>query len=395
MNKANQQEVTLVVTKSEDMIKNLNLTDPKEVTAEGADPEMEKLAEDFFTQLMSKDMKTTAKRSAIDQMGLRTQREASHRSKMLDQPIKNLMALGEDGGPVAKSLIDLKVQMEELDPTGLNLDDPGFGVKLLGKLPFFGSALNRYFTKFQKTDTVIAAILQSLKNGGDTLKRDTTTLSGDQEHLSSSLDKLTRAIQLAQLLDQKFSNALETKISDENEYQFVEQELLFPLRQRTQDLQQQLAVTQQGIIAIEILIRNNRELIRGVNRAENVSVTALQVAVTVALGLANQRIVLKQINALNIVTSNQIAGTARLLRQTGTEIHKQASTTMLDMDKLEAAFEDIKAAMDDIATFRSEALPQMASNILRLDELTAEQAKSIERMERGNVAQAEITIDVD
>jgi uncharacterized protein YaaN involved in tellurite resistance len=255
--------------------------------------------------------------------------------------------------------------------------------------------LNKYFARYQKADIVIAAIIHSLDEGGAQLKRDTTTLSHDQETLNSSLDKLTKAIQLGQLLDQKLSNALDTQITDKDHFNFVEQELIFPLRQRIQDLQQQLAVTQQGIIAIEILIRNNRELIRGVDRAKNVSVTALQIGVAVALALVNQRIVLKKITALNVTTSDIIAGTAQMLRKTGAEIHKQASSTILDMEKLEQAFNDVKAAMDDIASFRQKALPQMAQNILRLDQLTADQAKTIDKMERGDKAQAKIVIDVD
>ncbi len=73
----------------------------------------------------------------------------------------------------------------------------------------------------------------------------------------------------------------------------MQNDLLFPLRQRIQDLQQQLPVNQQGLLTTELVIRNNRELIRGVNRALNVTVYALQVAATSALALANQKIVLE------------------------------------------------------------------------------------------------------
>jgi uncharacterized protein YaaN involved in tellurite resistance len=390
-----KKEQPLAVADEETISKDLSLKAPKEISVQEADLELQKQADQFLQQLLDPKVNDNDKRGAIDEMGLRTQQEAALRSQMLDQPIKNLMALGEDGGPVAKSLVDLKVEMEDLDPSGFDFSAPGLFVRTLGKLPWIGTPLNKYFTRYQKADTVIAAIIYSLDEGGAQLKRDTTTLSHDQETLKSSLNKLTRAIQLGQLLDQKLSNALDTKITDKDQYNFVEQELIFPLRQRIQDLQQQLAVSQQGIIAIEILIRNNRELIRGVDRAKNVSVTALQIGVAVALALVNQRIVLNKINALNITTSDIIAGTARMLRQTGADIHKQASSTMLDMAKLEEAFNDIKAAMDDIATFRREALPQMAQNILHLDTLTADQAKTIEKMERGDRAQAKIVIDVD
>ena len=71
----------------------------------------------------------------------------------------------------------------------------------------------------------------------------------------------------------------------------------FALRQRRSDLQQQLSVNRQDVLTMEIIIRNNKGLIRGVNRALNVTVGALQVAVTVAMALENQKIVLNKVTA--------------------------------------------------------------------------------------------------
>jgi len=68
---------------------------------------------------------------------------------------------------------------------------------------------------------------------------------------------------------------------------------------------------------------------------------------------------------------------------------------MLSMESLEKAFQDIKTAMDDIAKFRQEALPQMAQNIIRLDQLSAQASEAIERMDRGDRAQSSIIIDVE
>ena len=115
----------------------------------------------------------------------------------------------------------------------------------------------------------------------------------------------------------------------------VENEWLFPLRQRIQDLQQQLVVNQQGIMAIDLVIRNNVELMRGVDRATNVTVSALQVAVTLALALANQKITLDKILAVNETTDKLIGQTAERLRTQGVEIHKMASGTSLNIDDAE------------------------------------------------------------
>ncbi|NQU06339.1 MAG: toxic anion resistance protein [Calditrichaeota bacterium] len=390
-----KEQTDLVIVDESKISQELALVPPESISLEDADPELDAQADKFLNMLLSGDYKEGDKRSAIDGVGLKTQEESTQRSNMLRQPIRNLAKAGEDGGPVAKSLLDLKEQVEELDPVNFDFTAGGFS-RLLQKLPFIGKPINRYFQKFMSAESVIDAIITSLQTGRDQLTRDNTTLSHDQENMSNSMEKLTRAIQLGHLLDQKLQYKLDREISPEDDLsRFIKEELMFPLRQRIMDLQQSLAVNQQGVLIIEIIIRNNRELIRGVARALNVTVTALQVAIACALALANQRIVLKKINALNVATTNIIGHTAERLKTQGVEIHKQASESMLDIATLKKAFQDIKTAMEDISKFRQEALPQMANNILRMDQLTSDASEAIERMEQGTKAQPAIEIDVE
>ena len=196
--------------------------------------------------------------------------------------------------------------------------------------------------------------------------------------------KLDSQIILAQILDGQLQLQLEQHIpQDDPRQDFVKEELVFPLRQRTMDLQQQLAVNQQGVLATEIIVRNNRELIRGVDRAIDVTVSALQVAITVALALANQKIVLEKISAVSKTTSDLISGTAEKLRTQGAEIHAQATQPMVDIEALKAAFADINAAIDEISRFRRDALPQMAQTIVEFDALTSDAEEAIQRVEKA------------
>jgi uncharacterized protein YaaN involved in tellurite resistance len=309
---------------------------------------------------------------------------------MLQAPLKEISHGTEDGGEVAKSLSDLRIEVEKLDPSGLDTD-AGWLTRAIGKIPGVGTPLKRYFMRYESSQTQIDAIVNSLEKGRDQLKRDNVTLGEDQKAMRELTHLLTDQIALAQELDAVVVDKLATEItSDDPRRQFVEEDILFALRQRTLDLQQQLAVNQQGVLAIEIIIRNNRELIRGVDRAIDVTISALQVAVTVALALAHQKIVLDKIEAINTTTSAMIAGTAERLKTQGAQIHQQASSTMLDMESLRAAFADIDAALDEISTYRREALPTMAGTILELDALTAESEAAIERMEQGRTASTKV-----
>jgi uncharacterized protein YaaN involved in tellurite resistance len=378
-----------------DEVKNeLALPEP---TVSEVDPELDRLADEYAERLINlsaDDLRDQDDaKDAVEDMGRSLQREAALRSQMLQQPIKDLSSHGGEGGPVANAMIDLKMKIEELDPNRLDFS-PGWFSRMLGMLPGVGTPIKRYFTRFESTQTVIDAIIRSLEHGRDQLKRDNVTLREDQRAMRELTLKLTRHAQLAQLLDQKLEYRLSREIpASDPRHKFIQEELLFPLRQRIMDLQQQLAVNQQGVLATAIVMRNNLELVRGVDRSLDVTVSALQVAVTVALGLANQKIVLDKVTALNKTTSDLISGTAERLRTQGTAIHAQASSAMIDIDALKSAFADINAAMDEIARFRQEALPQMAQAILEFDELTRTGEKAIEKLEESERAAPELRLE--
>lgn len=344
------------------------------------------------------DAARTTAREAVDTMGRDLQTRSATRSRMLQAPLREIARNTEDGGDVARSLSDLRIEVEKLDPSRLDTD-AGWFTRAIGRIPGVGTPLKRYFMRYESSQTQIDSIVRSLEKGRDQLKRDNITLGDDQTQMRDLTRSLADQIAFARALDSVVADKLATEITaDDPRRQFVEEDILFSLRQRTLDLQQQLAVNQQGVLAIEILIRNNRELIRGVDRAIDVTISALQVAVTVALALAHQKIVLDKIEAINSTTSAMIAGTAERLRTQGTEIHQQASSTMLDMAALQSAFADIEAALDEISRYRREALPTMAGTILELDQLTERTERAIENMERGRTATTDLesggTIDL-
>ncbi|MEM6576177.1 MAG: toxic anion resistance protein, partial [Pseudomonadota bacterium] len=359
----------------------------------GADPELEKQADALVEKILAMDPASDAAtnaKNAIENMGMDLQEKASNRSAMLQEPIRKLTARADDGGEVANALVDLKLQVEELDPGKVDLE-PGWFARLLGMIPGVGTPIKRYFTKFESSQTVIDAIIRSMEDGKEQLVKDNTTLAEDQKFMRDVTRKLEKAIKLAQLLDAKLTHRVERELTGSpDRARFIQEELQFPLRQRIMDLQQQLAVNQQGIVTLEVVMRNNKELVRGVNRARHVTVNALQVAVTLAVALANQKIVLDKVQAVNETTSDLIAGTAERLRQQGTEIHKQASSSQIDMDALKKAFTDIHAALDDISAYRQEALPKMAATIKEMDVMTAAGEKKIQEMERAEIAAEDV-----
>lgn len=366
--------------------------DVEEAAAEPAeDAELAALADDFVGRVLGTDADAgpaaQEQRRAVDRMGVDLQEQSAYRSAMLKEPIRKLAHRADEGGPVVKALTDLKGQMQALDPARMDFS-MGALARLFSFIPGVGNKVERYFSRFESAQEVLDAILKSLQSGRDMLERDNVTLSQDQQVMRDLLVQLERQVALGKAIDRRLAAAAQARDEDDPRRRFIEEELLFPLRQRIMDLQQQAAVNQQGVLALELVIRNNRELVRGVDRAVTVTVSALNVAVTVALALANQRLVLERVEALNATTSAMIAGTAARLRGQGQAIQQRAASSMLEMEALEGAFRDVLAAIDEIGRYRREALPKLDDQIGRLDALTREGAQAIGRMEEGRKADA-------
>jgi uncharacterized protein YaaN involved in tellurite resistance len=363
--------------------------------APAGDPALDQRADEFVQRLLdfaSHGDGGDEASAAIAAMGRDLQREASQRSHMLKQPIMALGHSADDGGPVAKGLVDLRMQVEGLDPAKFDLE-PGWVSRSLGFIPGIGNPIKRYFMRFESAQTVIDAIIASLKKGREQLGRDNVTLAEDQKAMRALTHKLARQVSLAEMLDRKLEAKRDRELAgDEAKRKFLEEQLLFPLRQRIMDLQQQLAVNQQGVLAVNLIIANNKELMRGVDRSLDVTVNALQVAVTVALALANQKVVLDKVEAINQTTSDILAGTAQRLKQQGADIQRRASSAMLDINALKSAFADIATALDEIARYRREALPQMAASIVEFDKLSAKGEEAIRKLEQGRAAEPTLQI---
>lgn len=321
-------------------------------------------------------------------MGVSTQNDSGRKNALLEQQIKKLAESGSEGKLVAEGLKELRVQMQDLDPTGFNFE----GGLANAIYRFFrivlpktvADPIQRYFMKYQSSQAMIDAILRSLKHGREMLERDNETMRAEQKEMRILTLRLMRVIALGEVLLDRLSEYVKTLPEDDPKRKFLEEQAIFILNQRVISLQKQLAVNQQGYMAMEVLIQNNRELIRGVMDAENITISALRIAVMVAVALANQKLVLDRIEALNAFTDKMLLSNAQLLRSQGVQIQKRSAEGQLSLETLKKAFIELKGAIEDVENFRREALPRQASLILELNMLTADAEKHVQKIEHGH-----------
>jgi uncharacterized protein YaaN involved in tellurite resistance len=196
------------------------------------------------------------------------------------------------------------------------------------------------------------------------------------------MGRLEQMIHVSKALDAGLeARALELDSSDPIKAKAIRESALFYVRQRSNDLLTQMAVTVQGYLALDLVKKNNVELVKGVDRASTTTVAALRTAVTVAQALTSQKLVLNQITALNTTTANIIESTSNMLGSQTAEIHKQAVASTIPVETLKRAFQNIYKTMDAIDSFKSQALVSMKTTV---DALSDEVDKS-----RGYIARAE------
>ena len=342
--------------------------------------QLEAKVESFIDELIATDAASPEFGKKVDALAnlgaTEIARAAAQSNRFLDRPTR---ALNKEAG-IGADLVQLRKIVEDLDPgksgklTGRK--------KLFGLIPVGGNKLRSYFDSYKSAQTNINAILGALKSGKDELLKDNISIEDERAKLWDAMGKLEQMVHMSKVLDEKLEErATELDVVDPAKAKAIRENALFYVRQRTQDLLTQLAVSVQGYLALDLVKKNNVELMKGVDRASTTTVSALRTAVTVAEAMTNQKLVLEQITQLNTTTAGIIDSTGELLKSNTAMIHEQAAASTIPVETLQRAFQNVYQTMDAIDTFKMKSLEAMKTTV---DTLSVEVEKS-----RAYVARAQ------
>jgi len=340
--------------------------------------ELDKRVDGFVAELVALDAKSPEFGKQVDlitNMGRKEIAAASSMSnRFLDRPVR---AMDQESG-VGTDLTELRRTVEELDP---GRRGKMTGRKLFGIIPF-GGKLKNYFDSYTSAQGHIQSILARLASGKDELLMDNAAIDVERQKLWEAMGNLEQMIHIAKTLDTRLEDqAAELDATDPEKAKAIRGTALFYVRQRQQDLLTQMAVSVQGYLALDLVKKNNVELVKGVDRASTTTVGALRTAVTVAQAMTNQKLVLGQITALNQTTASIIDSTGQMLRDNTARIHEQAASSTIPLETLQRAFQNIYDTMDEVDSFKLRALDSMKQTVTTL---SAEVEKS-----KGYIARAE------
>lgn len=208
---------------------------------------------------------------------------------------------------------------------------------------FILNPTKRYFYKVQRGERQISEAIKALEAEKNILTNDNITLEIEINKLSDIIEKLEKEYEIGNLLkselNSKFSN-------DENS--------ISELEKRLYDIKEKTIVKEQSKMALEIIRKNNKEIIRNIDRITNVTVEALNTAVMVAKSINNQKIVLNRMNMLKIKAGSII---------------KNTGNTLKDIDLLKTAFNNAFGTIEELEVKSKKAFPENAQQIIEIEKV--------------------------
>lgn len=308
-------------------------------------------------------------------IGSEIRKKVAYQSDLLSSPMNAIMSKNNEEGNLSTGLFSLRKIVEEVNPNNFDLRDGGLR-KLLSKLPGVGSKLEKWWNKYQSIATVIEDILRNLDIGKEALKKDNLTLRSDRDALLKYVFLLTDKLRTARLLDKEVADLIE---SGEYDKKFLEEDILYYLRQEEQDMELSLGAANQAIMVADIVRKANDELIRSTERTLNVSSIAIKSAAGLEVALSHQNKQINAVKATNDMTTELLQATAAKAKTQGVEIVKSANDITAQIEGMKNAFTDCIEAFDILDSYKRDALPVMAENITALDELNVKMKKTIQR----------------
>ena len=325
--------------------------------------------EDFLQHLISLDVHDKTfkdKVNSMHQMGLASMKKTAVLSHHLLSRSLNQLKDDQDGKKVGENLIQLRQTLESLNPAN---NQKFFRVrKILGLLPF-GSKIEDYFDQYKSSEEHIQVVLNSLENGKDTLIKDNIAIERDKVTLWETMQEIEQYTYIGKELDQRLDDIIfKVQLVDEKKSKLLQEEVHFYIKQKVTDLMTQQVVNIQAYMSLDVIRKNNLELIKGVDRAMMTTLSALQTAMVVAQALSNQKLVLNQVKMINRTTEDLIVSTSKMLNQQTQEIQSQSAHSMIDVEKLQIAFDQVFETIDLVNDFKIKSLPNLQKSMDHLSE---------------------------
>lgn len=280
----------------------------------------------------------------IDNYGVDTLKIAEERSKNFSTTVSK-MTVDSTSESLEQSIEKLEKEMKTVDPSLVDFSKISKGI---GKL---FNPITQYFKKLEQEDENIEGILNVLNSKRNILSNDNITLELEIDKIADTIQILNLEYDVGVKIKNQIESIIEEARKDDNNLEkikFYEDEVITPLEKKLYDIKQVIIVNEQSMLAMEIIRKNNKELIRNIDRIKNVTMVAINTAIMVAKSLYNQKVALNKIEALNNSTNDIISNTSDKLNQVSLDIANGINNAELSSDLLKQKFTDLYSLIEDV-----------------------------------------------
>ena len=343
---------------------------------------LDEVAENFVNKAFDSGFLTSIDQSVsagitadIDSMGMAEAKEiALSSNNLMNRQLKELdNSSVKENKKVAKSLMDMENKIVELNPAkaGINWDDPLRGGRIFGiKLPFIGDKLQKYIQKTRDASQYIEMVNKELDEGSRIIRESIGEIDLEKQKNLEITMRSNEYLYLNSAIVKKVeSRMIENKLNDK-EKELVTEVILYPLEQKKSDLNTQIHVAITSYYGLDVIQKNNKELLRGVQRCQMVALPALNTSITMASALADQKNVHDTVGAINQTAEEMLNNVSTMVSSQSQQIQKSAQSETIKRKSIMDNYKKIEDALKKTSEYRLQAHAALKKDNEKMEELT-------------------------
>lgn len=343
---------------------------------------LDEVAENFVNKAFDSGFLTSIDQSVsagitadIDSMGMAEAKEiALSSNNLMKRQLKELdNSSVKENKKVVKSLMDMENKIVELNPAkaGINWDDPLRGGRIFGiKLPFIGDKLQKYIQKTRDASQYIEMVNKELDEGSRIIRESIGEIDLEKQKNLEITMRSNEYLYLNSAIVKKVeSRMIENKLNDK-EKELVTEVILYPLEQKKSDLNTQIHVAITSYYGLDVIQKNNKELLRGVQRCQMVALPALNTSITMASALADQKNVHDTVGAINQTAEEMLNSVSTMVSSQSQQIQKSAQSETIKRKSIMDNYKKIEDALKKTSEYRLQAHAALKKDNEKMEELT-------------------------
>lgn len=326
-------------------------------------------AEQFVNALVNGEGSANERQAAIFNMAQQDQARLIEAGKGFHIRLKDLKQ-GEEGGQVAGLIEKLSADFDRINPGHIDWKSaPRKGIaKLLGKLPFVGSAISQYWTKYQDVMKMINENIAVLNNLLDKKEKDILLINDKKDAFIGMMADFHRSIRSGILIKELLEERVRME-EDGQRKRFMQEHWLYPLEKRILNMQELYLSSYDAAISAELVSRGHRELITDLREKNKVATLRLQTGVWLAAELYDQQRLLESSRALKETNRNLADAVHQMLGKYQQEIQAEATDSFQSFEQWRQHMQETSLLYEQARDFRVNSLTKLNDNIVRFGDL--------------------------